>query len=145
MKLLLNDRNLIENIGSAIEYGAWGNVEDMKSWRITPTSYRMDENFTLVDIGDIEIPTYVKEGQYYYIDGEFRLADECPNEYKDKIVVLEDEIAATQDAICEQSETTETSISDIENAMCETETITDERISALEDALCEKSAILEAL
>lgn len=93
MKLLLNERNLIIGIASSIEYGVWGNLPhnpDIKSWKIGEISYAMDDNFTVVDIGDQAIPTYVKELQYYYIDGEFRLADECPNEYKERIVTLEE-------------------------------------------------------
>lgn len=125
MKLLLDERKLIVGIGAAIEYGVWGNIKDLASWRITPTSYIMDANFTLVDIGEQEIPTYVKECQYYYIDGEFKLADECPNEYKDRI------------------ETAEESIVTIEDAMCETDVFNDERIAALEDAICELSMLLE--
>ena len=71
MKLLLNERNLIVAIGSNIEYGVWGNVGDLLSWKINGNMYMMDENFTLVDIGDTKIPTYVEEGEHYYIDGEF--------------------------------------------------------------------------
>lgn len=90
MKLLLDERKLVVAIGSGIEFGVWGNVRDASSWRITPTEYMMDANYTLVDIGETEIPTYVKPYAYYYIDGEFRLADECPNEYKERIVTLEE-------------------------------------------------------
>ena len=143
MKLLLNERNLIVGIGSVIEYGVWGNIDNLKSWKINETDYAMDNNFMVVDIGDTEIPTYVKEGQYYYIDGEFKLADECPNEYKDRIVVLEEDMVDTQDALCEQSAITESSIADIGNAMCETDIFTDERIAALEDAICELSMLLD--
>lgn len=125
MKLLLNERKLIVGIGAAIEYGVWGNIQGLASWKITPTNYMMDANFTLVDIGDKEIPTYVQEGAYYYIDGEFKLADECPNEYKDRIVTAEESIVT------------------IEDAMCETEVFNDERIAALEDAICELSMLLE--
>lgn len=133
MKLLLNERNLIMGIGSGIEFGVWGNVKDMPSWKITPTSYMMDGNFRLVDIGDTEIPTYVKEMQYYYINGEFKLADECPNEYKDKIVEVENTVEEVVD-----------SITIIEDAACETEVMTDERITALEEAICELSILLES-
>ena len=107
MKLLLDERKLIVGIGSAIEYGVWGNVEDLASWRITPTYYMMDANFTLVDLGDQEVPTYVQVGQYYYIDGEFRLADECPNEYRDRIVELEEEVAITELTMIENYEAQE--------------------------------------
>lgn len=92
MKLLLNDRNLVIAIGSEIEYGVWGNIKDLASWKINQNQYVMDNNYTVVDIGDTEIPTYVVDGEYYYIDGEFKLADECPNEYKDRIVALEEEV-----------------------------------------------------
>ena len=132
MKLLLDERNLIIAIGSSIEYGVWGNVGTAKSWKITNSYYTMDNNFTVIDIGYTEIPTYVKEGQYYYIDGEFKLADECPNEYKDRIVEAESSIALNEESIIV-----------IEDAMCETETITDERIAALEDAICELSLLLD--
>lgn len=93
MKLLLNERNLIIAIGSSIEYGVWGNVGELASWKITETSYAMDDNYTVVDIGDAEIPTYVKEYQYCYINGEFKLVDECPNEYKERIIELETQMA----------------------------------------------------
>lgn len=145
MKLLLDERNLVLAIGSTIEYGVWGNIEDLASWKISDTQYLVANNCTVLDIGDTEIPTYVNAGEYYYIDGEFKLKDECPNEYKDRITTLESDMVDTQDAICEQSVTTETSITDIENALCETELLTDERIAAIEDALCELSALLEAL
>lgn len=145
MQLLLSDRRLVIGIGSVIEYGVWGNFKDMPSWRINNRSFAMDDNYTVEDIGDIEIPTYVKPMNYYYIDGEFKLADDCPNEYKDRIVTLEADMVDTQDAICEQSVITETSIADIENALCETELLTDERIAALEDALCELSSLFEVL
>lgn len=104
MQLLLTERNLIIGIGSNIEYGVWGNIKDLASWKITQTSYAMDNNYRVLDIGDTEIPTYVVEGEYYYIDGEFKLADECPNEYKDRIVVLEDDLLNTQLALTEQYE-----------------------------------------
>lgn len=98
MKLLLNERNLIVAMGSSIEYGVWGNVGNVKSWKITNTTFVMDDNFTAIDIGDKEIPTYVVPGEYYYINEEFKLADECPNEYKDRIVDLESQLA-TQDEL----------------------------------------------
>ena len=97
MRLLLDERKLIVAIGSEIEYGVWGNVEDAKSWKITNTYYVMDNNYTVVDIGDQEIPSYVHENEYYYIDGEFKLADECPNEYKDRIVELETTVEVTNE------------------------------------------------
>lgn len=132
MKLLLDERNLIIAIGSDIEYGVWGNVKTAASWRINPTYYMMDGNFHLVDIGDTEIPTYVKENQYYYVNGEFKLADECPNEYKDKIKEVETTVEEVVD-----------NITVIEDAACETEIMTDERITALEEAICELSILLE--
>ena len=119
MKLLLDERKLIVGIGSAIEYGVWGNVANLASWRITPTSYIMDANFTLVDLGDTEIPTYVHEGQYYYIDGEFKLADECPNEYRDRIVELEEEVAITELTMIENYEAQEEINAQTENALIE--------------------------
>ena len=85
MKLLLDERKMIAAIGNNIEYGVWGNIKDAASWRLTPTSYIMDANFTLVDIEDMEIPLYVRPNEYYFINGEFKLADECPNEYRDSI------------------------------------------------------------
>lgn len=97
MKLLLDERNLVIGIGSEIEYGVWGNIKNLASWKINNTSYVMDNNYRVVDIGDTEIPTYVNEGEYYYIDGEFRLADECPNEYKERIEVQEVEIATLKE------------------------------------------------
>ena len=127
MKLLLDERNLIIAIGNDIEYGVWGNVENLPSWRITPTCYMMDGNYHLVDIKDTEIPTYVQSGSYYYINDEFKLADECPNEYRDRIT------------------NTEKSVTTIEDAICETEIFNDERISALEDAICELSILLTNL
>ena len=44
MKLLLDERNLIIGIGNDIDYGVWGNVGTLKSWKITPTQYTMDDN-----------------------------------------------------------------------------------------------------
>jgi hypothetical protein len=99
MKLLLNERNLIIGISKDIEYGVWGNVRDLSSWKIGANEYAMDNNYSLVDIGDTPIPTYVTAGAYYYIDGEFRLADECPNEYRDRIVELEDLLIASDEAV----------------------------------------------
>lgn len=94
MKLLLDERNLIIAISNDIEYGVWGNVGELASWKIA-SAYAMDHNYHVVNIGDIEIPTYVHEGGYYYIDSEFKLADECPNEYKERIKVLEEENATS--------------------------------------------------
>lgn len=93
MKLLLNERNLIIGISNTIEYGVWGNIRELSSWKIGANEYAMGNNYSVVDIGDTPIPTYVTAGAYYYIDGEFRLADECPNEYKERIKVLEEENA----------------------------------------------------
>lgn len=124
MKLLLDSRNLIIGIGNNIEYGEWGNIENVKSWRITPTHYMMDGDYHLEDIGDTEIPTYVKEGQYYLINGEFKLADECPNEYRDSIKANTESIVT------------------IEDALCETEIANEDRLAALEDAICELSIVL---
>ena len=124
MKLLLDERKLIVAIGATIEYGVWGNVENLASWKITPSYYIMDGNYTLVDLGDLEIPTYVKEGQYYFINGEFKLADECPNEYRDRITMAEESIVT------------------IEDALCETELANEDRLAALEDAICELSVVL---
>lgn len=120
MKLLLDERNLIIAIGKGIEYGVWGNLEnDTPSWKITPTMYAMDGNFTSVDIGDVEIPTYVREYEYFYIDGEFKLADECPNEYKDRIVELEDEVAFTEMVMIENFEAQDEINAHTENALIE--------------------------
>ena len=92
MKLLLSERKLVIGISENIEFGEWGNVSGAKSWKIGNSQYAMDNNFTVVDIGDKEIPTYVVEGEYYYINDEFKLGDECPNEYKDKIMNCEERI-----------------------------------------------------
>ena len=122
MQILLNDRNVIIAIGTSIEYGVWGNIEDMQSWNINNNYYLMDANYTVQFVD--EIPSYVEEGKYLYIDGEFLLKDECPNEYKDRIVATEESIVT------------------IEDAMCETELMTDDRIAAIEDAICELSMLL---
>lgn len=99
MKLLLSERGQIIAISNLIEYGVWGNVGNAKSWRIGTNSYIMDDNFSVIELEDIDIPTYVKEYEYYYINGEFKLADECPNEYKDKITELENQVIITEQAI----------------------------------------------
>ena len=126
MKLLLDERNIIVAIGSIIEYGVWGNVGEVASWRITKNSYMMDNNFTVVDIGDIEIPTYVHEGEYCYIDGKFKLRDECPNEYKDRIqelennnAVLEEQLVNTEMTMIENYEAQEEINAQTENALIE--------------------------
>lgn len=119
MKLLLDERKLILGIGNNIEYGVWGNVCGMSSWRINPTAYMMDGNYHLEDIGDKEIPTYVKAHQYYYIDGEFKLADTCPNEYKDRIIELENEVAITELTMIENYEAQEEINAQTENALIE--------------------------
>lgn len=124
MKLLLDERKCIIAISNEIEYGIWGNVGNLASWKIAKTNYCMDNNYSLVEIADNAIPTYVRPYEYYFINGEFKLADECPNEYKDRIIVAEE------------------SISVIEDALCETETYNDERMAAIEDALCELSTLL---
>lgn len=124
MKLLLDERKIIIGIGSSIEYGIWGNIENLASWKITETSFIMDNNFTVVDIGDKEIPNYVIEGQYLYIDGEFKLRDECPNPYRDSIKANKESIVT------------------IEDALCETEVANEDRLAALEDAICELSIVL---
>lgn len=94
MKLLLDERNLIVAIGKNIEFGVWGNIGDVASWRITPTLFMADGNFTVEEVN--EVPTYVHEGSHYYIDGEFVLNGECPNEYKERIVTLETVTAETK-------------------------------------------------
>lgn len=99
MKILLDERNLVVAIGNTIEYGVWGNVGDLSSWKITDSHYIMDGNYRVEDIGDTEIPTYVNAGEYYYIDGEFILKDECPNEYKDRITLLEELLIASDEAV----------------------------------------------
>ena len=104
MKLLLDERNLVIGIGSEIEYGVWGNLKDCASWKINQSSYAMDNNYRVEDIGDTEIPTYVREGEYFYVDGEFRLADECPNEYKERITELEGTVAEQETSIYELTE-----------------------------------------
>ena len=129
MKLLLNERQLIIGISSEIEYGVWGNIGDLFSWKIGNMEYAMDDHYTVVDIGDQEIPTYVRALSYYYIDGEFKLADECPNEYRDKITMYEEELLNTQLALIEQYEanivleeelvTARNEITDLQLAICE--------------------------
>lgn len=89
MKLLLTERGQIVAINSSIEYGVWGNHGTVASWRIGKMSYMMDDSFSVVEVPDAHILTYVREYEYYYIDGEFKLADECPNEYRDRITALE--------------------------------------------------------
>lgn len=101
MKLLLDERNLIIAIGSNIEYGTWGNVHGTESWKITETQYMMDGGFHLEDIGEQEIPSYVRENEYYYIDGEFKFAEECPNEYKERIAELESQVALADETTIE--------------------------------------------
>lgn len=122
MQILLNDRKVIIAIGTSIEYGVWGNIEDIQSWNINNNYYLMDANYTVQFVD--EIPSYVEEGKYLYIDGEFLLKDECPNEYRDSIK------ANTE------------SIITIEDALCETEIANEDRLAALEDAICELSIIL---
>lgn len=119
MKLLLNERKLIIAIGNSIEYGVWGNAGEQASWRISDNYFMMDNNFTLEDIGDTEIPTYVNEGQYYYVNGEFKLADECPNEYRDSITKLEEEVAITELTMIENYEAQEEINAQTENALIE--------------------------
>lgn len=99
MKLLLDERKLVIAISNNIEYGIWGNVGTAASWRISKTNYCMDNNYKVVEIADEAIPTYVRPYEYYFINGEFKLADECPNEYKDKIVALEATIAEQEEFI----------------------------------------------
>lgn len=103
MKLLLDERNLIIGISNTIEYGVWGNIRELSSWKIGANEYAMDNNYSVVDIDDTEIPTYVTPGAYYYIDGEFKLGEECPNEYKDRIKVLEEEKVTLQEQVATQS------------------------------------------
>ena len=97
MKLLLDERNLIVAIGSDIAYGVWGNVKDMYSWRITKTSYMMDNNFRVVEVDSV--PNNVHEGEYYYIDGEYVYNENCPDSYQKKYDDLEatvTDLASTQ-------------------------------------------------
>ena len=104
MKLLLDERKLIIAIGSEIEYGVWGNIKDLASWKVSNSFYVMGDTYAVVDIGDTEIPTYVCEHEYYYINGEFKLADECPNEYRDRIVNLETTVETQDVQIMELTE-----------------------------------------
>lgn len=89
MKLLLNERGKIIAISNSIEFGVWGNIGNASSWKISNCSYTVDDNYRVVEVADSDIPTYVNEYEFYYIDGEFKLADECPNEYRDRITALE--------------------------------------------------------
>jgi hypothetical protein len=125
LKLLLNDRKIIIAIGSEIEYGVWGNIGTEASWKVNKNTFYADNNYSITNVPDDSIPSYVIPNAYIYSNGEFKLIDECPNEYRDKI-----------------TENTEAIVT-IENAMCETEIYSDERISAIEDALCELSTLLE--
>ena len=104
MKLLLTQRKLIIGISDLIEYGVWGNIEDAESWRIGHNSYILDDGYTVEDVPVDNIPTYVQEYKYYYIDGEFKLADECPNEYRERIAELEDEVIILQEENIASSE-----------------------------------------
>lgn len=99
MRVLLNERNVIMAIGSDIEYGAWGNIGDAHSWKLSPTSYTMDNNYTVAEAGDI--PSYVVPEQYRYENGEFVLNEECPNEYKARIEELEIQVASADETAIE--------------------------------------------
>lgn len=95
MKLLLNDRNEIQAIGSHIEYGVWGNMDGLSSWKINENFYMMDGNFHIEDVAADSIPSYVTgNGNYIYKNGEFFLKDSIPNEYKERIAELENALCA---------------------------------------------------
>lgn len=102
MKILIDERNVIIAIGSGIEFGVWGNVNDLASWKVSPTSYMMDNNYTVVEVD--EIPSYVTPKQYRYENSEFVLNEDCPNEYKERITVLEGTVAEQKTSICELTE-----------------------------------------
>ena len=102
MKLLLNERNEIVAIGTDIEYGAWGNVGDLESWRINGTTYVMGTTYRAVEVNLEDIPGYVTEGCQYIYDettGTFTLKDDCPNEYKDRIALVEDLLITSDEAV----------------------------------------------
>lgn len=117
MKVLLNERNNIVAIGSVIEYGVWGNVGDLASWKVSPTSFIMDNNYTVMEVAGI--PAYVKPKLYRYENGEFVIDDDCPNEYKERITALEQQLADTEIFMIETYEAQEEFKSNTENALVE--------------------------
>ena len=126
MKLLLTERGQIIAISNLIEYGVWGNIGESKSWKLGEHSYTMDDNYTVVEVDNNDIPLYVKPYEFYYIDGEFKVADECPNEYRDRIAELEaqnitlgEQIANTELTMIENYEAQEEVNAQTENALIE--------------------------
>lgn len=117
MRILLDERNIIKAIGSGIEYGVWGNVADLASWKISPTSYMVDNNYTVAEVG--EVPSYVTPNLYRYENGEFVLNAECPNEYKERIATLEEQLADTELTMIENYEAQEEINAQTENALIE--------------------------
>lgn len=117
MKVLLNERNSIVAIGSVIEYGVWGNVGELASWKVSPTSFIMDNNYTVMEVAGI--PAYVKPKLYRYENGEFVIDDDCPNEYKERITALEQQLADTEIFMIETYEAQEEFKSNTENALVE--------------------------
>ena len=99
MRVLLDERNIIKAIGSGIEFGVWGNVGDAPSWKLSPTRYTMDNNYTVAEVG--EVPSYVTPNLYRYENGEFVLNEECPNEYKERIAELESQVALADETTIE--------------------------------------------
>lgn len=79
MKLLLNDRNIIIAINNEIEYGVWGNLDSLPSWKIGKTSYLIDENYSLIEMEESLIPLYVCPNRYCFIDNSFQLVSN-PNQ-----------------------------------------------------------------
>ena len=117
MRVLLDERNCIVAISSVIEYGVWGNVGDLASWKVSPTSFIMDNNYTVMEIAGI--PAYVKPKLYRYENGEFVIDDDCPNEYKERITALEEQLADTEALLIESYETQEEFRISTENALVE--------------------------
>lgn len=97
MKLLLDERDKIVAISNYIEYGVWGNVGDISSWKIGNNSYMMGEFYTVKEVD--EVPIYIKEGKYFYINGEYILDEDIPNEYKERIETIEKEVKTIWDDI----------------------------------------------
>ena len=78
MKLLLNERKQILAINNSIEYGVWGNLGSLASWKIGNLDFMRDDNYSLIEINEELIPIYVQPGKYYFINDSFQLAED-PN------------------------------------------------------------------
>ncbi len=102
MRILLDERKVIIAIGPNIEFGVWGNIGELPSWKISPTYYMMDDKYTVVEVG--EIPSYVTPTLYRYVNGEFVLAEEAKNELEKRIEALETHNAELTAQISMQNE-----------------------------------------